>query len=383
MKRFLSIITFLLILLFFSVLAQKIYNWGVDRKDNLAKDLRPTPTVNLTPPENRQIATPTIILTGKRHVVRSDVKDSIQRAIDQAEPGDVVELMPGTYLQDVVTKRPGQPSKPIIIKGSRGAVVKGSGAARIFEINHSYITLDGFTIDGLIGSPSNKSNFRDKLVYVIGKTPLTPITGVRIINMELKNSGGECLRFRYFAQGNEVANSRITNCGAFDFVFGDGGKNGEAVYIGTAPEQTDDKKNPTSDPDRSNGNWIHNNYIDTQGNECVDIKEGSSGNITEYNVCTGQKDKESGGFDSRGDENVFRFNEIYGNIGAGVRLGGDNETDGVNNHVYQNVIKDNLGGGIKIQRLPQGKVCGNEMTGNNGKNAAGSYGDDFEPSSSC
>ena len=52
----------------------------------------------------------------------------------------------------------------------------------------------------------------------------------------------------------------------------------------------------------------------------LDIKEGSSFNIVEYNKCTGQRDPNSGGLDSRGNDNIFRYNEIYDNLGAGVRL---------------------------------------------------------------
>ena len=159
--------------------------------------------------------------------------------------------------------------------------------------------------------------------------------------------------------------------------------NGEGIYIGTAPEQRSDGKNPTSDPDESSSNWIHDNIFDTQGNECVDIKEGSSGNIVENNKCTGQKDAESGGLDARGSNNIFRFNEVYANVGAGVRLGGDASQDGIDNDVYQNTIKDNKNGGIKFQRKPQGKICGNTMSGNTSGNAVGTFASSFTPTKAC
>jgi hypothetical protein len=54
-----------------------------------------------------------------------------------------------------------------------------------------------------------------------------------------------------------------------------------------------------------------------------------SGNIIEYNNCTGQKNPESGGFESRGNGNIFRYNEVYGNLGFGVRLGSDTTADGI------------------------------------------------------
>lgn len=43
-----------------------------------------------------------------------------------------------------------------------------------------------------------------------------------------------------------------------------------------------------------------------RGNECVDVKEGSTMNVIEYNDCAEQLDAESGCYDSRGNGNVFR-----------------------------------------------------------------------------
>jgi Protein of unknown function (DUF1565) len=308
---------------------------------------------------------------------------TIQKAIDLAQPGDVVTLAPGNYLQDVVSRRSGTPSAPITLTGPADAVVKGGGNARIIEINHDNITLDGFTINGLWAEPTSASGYRDKLLYVLGKAPLDGVNGLRVLNMTFKNAGGECVRLRYFAQHNEVARSTFLTCGVNDFRFKAGGKNGEGIYIGTAPEQLGDGKNPTTDPDQSSANWIHHNSFNTQGNECVDIKEASAGNIVEFNTCTGQQDPNSGGFDARGNGNIFRNNESYGNLGAAVRLGGDTATSGIGNEVYLNSFHDNRAGGIAFQGMPQGKVCGNVMSNNSGGNAVGAYGARFNPVAAC
>lgn len=308
---------------------------------------------------------------------------TIQKAVDLAQPGEIISLATGVYLQDVVTKRNGQENSPIVINGPPGAVIKGGGKDRVFEVDHDYIVLDGFTIDGQFGPADSIKGYRDKLLYIQGKEIRAGVTGLKVLNMTIQNSGGECIRLRYFAQNNEIFNNTIKNCGVYDFRFNRGNKNGEGIYIGTAPEQQKDGKNPTSDPDQSSGNLIHNNNIDTKGNECVDIKEASSGNIVENNKCTGQKDPKSGGLDARGGGNTLRHNEIFGNIGSGVRLGGDTLLDGINNNVYDNVIKDNRSGGIKFQRVGQGKICGNNMSGNNNGNAVGTFGKLFKPTSTC
>ena len=308
---------------------------------------------------------------------------SIQKAVDLAQPGDVITLAAGQYLQDIVSKRNGSANAPIIIIGPADAVVKGGGNARIVEINHDYLTFDGFSIDGLYGEASSEEGYRDKLMYVLGAEPLNGVVGLKVLNMTLRNGGGECLRLRYFVQYSEIANSTFLSCGVHDFRFKAGGKNGEAIYIGTAPEQLGDGKNPTTDPDQSNNNWVHHNNFNTQGNECVDIKEGATNNIIENNTCTGQKDPNSAGFDSRGSGNVFRYNTSYGNLGAGVRLGGDGAADGLDNDVYGNNLHHNSAGGIKIERTPQRAICGNMMNSNNGGNTAGTYRERYNPTALC
>ena len=44
---------------------------------------------------------------------------------------------------------------------------------------------------------------------------------------------------------------------------------------------------------------------------------------------------------------------------------------------------DNKNGGIKFQATPQGKVCGNTMSGNTNGNSAGDFGLKFDPTKSC
>jgi hypothetical protein len=307
---------------------------------------------------------------------------TIQLAVDRASPGAVIQLAPGDYFQDVVSRRDGARDAPITIEGPASAVLHGGGAARMFEINHDYITLDGFTLDGLWGKSSSARGYREKLLYVVGSAAHNGVTGLRVVHMVFRNAGGECLRLRYFARQNEIAFSHFEACGVHDFKFKAGKLNGEAIYIGTAPEQRG-KRTPTADADASNDNWIHHNTFDTRGNECVDIKEGASGNIVEHNRCTGQRDPKSGGFDIRGNGNVLRYNESYGNAGAGIRLGGDTAADGVDNLVYGNRIYDNRAGGIKFQRARQAKVCGNTLANNRGGNVVGAAPSKLDPTAPC
>lgn len=317
---------------------------------------------------------------------------TVQKAVDMANPGDTIRLADGVYFQDVVigVEDSGEANAPILITGGPAAIIKGNGDSRIVEINGDYLTLDGFTIDGEYAP----GLYRDKLIYATGTVGGDGVVGLRILHMTLQNAGGECVRLRYFSQQNEIAYNTITSCGQYDFggIVGcktDGDKNGEGVYIGTAVNQ----RGIGNLPDPSNANWVHHNTINTQGNECVDIKEGAFYNIVEDNDCTGQKDDDSAGFDSRSDWNIFRRNQSYNNCGAGIRFGGHTialsdapdfgRTYGINNDAYDNDIHDNLKGGIKFMQKPQSRICGNTMANNTGGNSVGTYKNDFHPTDPC
>jgi hypothetical protein len=308
---------------------------------------------------------------------------TIQKALTTARPGDVIELAPGRYFQDVKTVRNGKPGQPITIKGPSDAVVSGAGAARMVEVNHDYIEFHGFTLDGRHASEERKESYRDKLLYVIGTKPRDGVDGLKVIGMSFRNAGGECLRLRYFAQRNEVAHSNFENCGVHDVRIKKSGKNGEAIYVGTAPEQLGDRGAPDASPDQSNENWIHHNTFNTRGNECVDIKEGSSRNVVEYNQCTGQRDKNSGGLGSRGSGNIFRYNVVFDNAGAGIRVGGDGEKDGIGNDIYENTFRNNAMGPIRAHRGPQGKVCQNVSENNGTPPESGKFTRELELGVSC
>lgn len=305
---------------------------------------------------------------------------TLQKALALARAGDRIMLAAGDYWEDVQSVRDGTPDAPIWIIGSTGATLRGAGRSRMFEINHSHIILMNLIFDGKAGAGSQAEDYRDKLLYVKGKT-LNGVSGLRILNIDFRNAGGECLRLKYFARQNEIAHSRFQNCGVWDFVFNQGGKNGEAVYIGTAPEQLD--RNPTPDPDASNSNWVHHNWFDTQGNECVDIKESAAYNLVEHNECSGQRDPKSGGLSVRGNYNILRFNLVDDNSGAGIRLGGDTALDGIYNEVYGNTLRDNEYAGLKIMAQPQAVLCGNIIEPANRHVVRGKYAAGVDPTVAC
>jgi hypothetical protein len=269
----------------------------------------------------------------------------VQRALVAARAGDTVEVHEGRYAERFRSVRPGLPGSPIRLVG-RGATVDGGAGGHLVELTHDHLELTGFTLAGA-----------DTLVWVEGAT------GVRVLDNHLRDAGHECLRLKAGATDNEVAGNRVERCGLVGF--GGGGKSGEGIYLGTAPEQTG--RNPRRGPDATNGNWVHDNRIEAPA-ECVEVKEHALGNVVERNTCTGGRDPKGAGIASRGVGTVVRGNVVTGNAGAGVRLGGDAGGDGTASVVVGNTLTGNSGYGVLVRRGPQALLCGNRLHGN-GKGA--------------
>jgi nitrous oxidase accessory protein NosD len=266
---------------------------------------------------------------------------SIDDALVQAQPGDQVMIAPGQY-PPFVTRRAGTPDAPIRIIGKEAAIL-GTGDGRVIEVSHSHVTLERLAISQ-----------GDVLVRVAGAH------GVRLLDNLLHDANSECVRLRDGTSNSEVQRNRIERCGLTDFNLDADRKNGEGVYIGVAPEQLGD------DPGASavaEANRISDNDIAVPG-ECVDIKEGASLTLVTANRCRGGEDPEGAGFSSRGDRTTFRDNLSTDQAGAGIRLGGDEPGQGVGNTVVGNRLVGNDGYGLKVERVPQGEICGNEVSDN-------------------
>lgn len=192
----------------------------------------------------------------------------IQSALELAQPGDTIVLMPGTYRENIKTVRDGLPGKPITVVGTPGSLIVGNDKpkGRIIDVRNSYIQLLHLNINGQFADCTEENCYHDKLIYIHG-SPEKMLSGIRVEAVNLKNALGECLRIKY-SENSEIAWNSISHCGLRDFVFGRGKQNGEGIYVGTAPEQTH------GHPDHTKNILIRYNTIATYGAECVDVKEG-------------------------------------------------------------------------------------------------------------
>lgn len=75
----------------------------------------------------------------------------LQDAIDRAQPGDVVLVKAGRFVESVRTVRPGRMSAPIRIEAAAPGTVVLSAPGRVLSVGHSDIQVTGLVLDGQYG----------------------------------------------------------------------------------------------------------------------------------------------------------------------------------------------------------------------------------------
>lgn len=77
----------------------------------------------------------------------------IQLALDAAQPGDVIEVAPGTYVESLRTVRAGAVGAPIVLRGRQpGSAIVRTGAATVLTVSHADVHIDGMVLDGDYGN---------------------------------------------------------------------------------------------------------------------------------------------------------------------------------------------------------------------------------------
>ncbi|CAN0510173.1 unnamed protein product, partial [Scytosiphon promiscuus] len=123
------------------------------------------------------------------------------------EPGDECYLEKGDYLHDGLTVVHGEPGKPITITGHSEACIKGSNTQdRVLQIAHDYYIVKGICFDGKHGNEHVST-----AIYVLGADTKSTkngvkssVTGLQMLDLEIRNFGSECVHFRYVVTHAEV-----------------------------------------------------------------------------------------------------------------------------------------------------------------------------------
>jgi hypothetical protein len=317
---------------------------------------------------------------------------TIQAALEQAQPGMTINLAAGVYHEELMTVHDGAAGAPITIKGPETGTDRSGryratvyGTGRVFSIDNSYYTLDGFTIDGqealattawpsdLSAMNSFKAGVQDKvadsrLIYIGSADYARDITGVTISNMFVNGAGGECVRMRNNAHGNTITDSVIQYCGMFAKGEDDKDRtefhNGEGIYIGTSPKSEDQ---PMAENDSSSNNVVSHSIVRTFGTECFNVKENAHDNVFEDSVCSDNTESvkfEGSNVELRGFLNIVRNNVISDSAGYNVKIqSDDDEYDKGENVIENNRLSGSAAEAVKLgSEVPQGQICGNVVT---------------------
>lgn len=191
-------------------------------------------------------------------VVQVSTASQLKTALAAAAPGQVIQLADGTYLGNwKITSRAGTADAPIVLRGSRAAVLRtSSGGGNVLQLTSSpWWTVQGITLE-----------HAQKGLMIDGSDHVT-VDGVLVHDLTM-----EGIHFRTSSAYGTVRGSTVTDTGQ------DGRGMGEGIYVGTANSYTD-----------------HSDHVTITGNtlgplvraEGIDLKEGTVGGTVTGNTFDG------------------------------------------------------------------------------------------------
>jgi hypothetical protein len=240
---------------------------------------------------------------------------ALTAALAAAQPGDLIWMNDGNYTGthavptygnftgSFVATGSGTPSRPITLAGGAGAMIDGGspgGHYGLYVVDANWWIFDGFTVGGTVGASKGiMSDHGSHNVYQ---------------GLTVNNIGVEGVHMRTFSAYNEVAYCTIEDTGVRNEQFGEG------LYLGSANSNW--PVNSFGLPDGSDYTWVHHNKFARNAAEAIDIKEGTTGGIIEYNTfdgvgVAGQNSADSS-IDAKGNAYLIRHNTVTKSPGASV-----------------------------------------------------------------
>ena len=191
--------------------------------------------------------------------------DELEAALDDAAPGDVIELAEGTYLGTFATTASGTTEDPIVLCGTSSAILDGDGVRGGYGLH-----LDGASHWRLVGFTVRNA----QKGVMVDHGSFNVIEGLTVTHI-----GDEAIHLRSFSSDNVVRGNTISETGLRRDKFGEG------VYVGSA--QSNWCKHSDCEPDESDRNVVEGNTIFDTGAESVDLKEGTTGGVVRNNSFDG------------------------------------------------------------------------------------------------
>jgi hypothetical protein len=221
--------------------------------------------------------------------VSVSTSDGLKKELLNATAGETIQLADGVYTGKFITKNAGTPNAPIILTGTRNAILDGGSIKSgyvLHLVDANYWQVRGITVrNGQKGIMADRTNH------------------TTVDSVDVTNTGQEAVHFRSCSSDNIISNNVLHNTGMDVYTDKKGKKNetnlgfGEGVYIGNAQSNWKslstcagpDKKNGKLQPDMSDRNQILNNTFMNISAENIDIKEGTTGGTISGNHFNGNK----------------------------------------------------------------------------------------------
>ena len=190
---------------------------------------------------------------------------ALMAAVDQAGPGTVIKMAPGTYSDQINMTANGTATNPIWICGPRSAVINVGSIQNNHGIqisNSSNLVIAGMTVTNSL-----------KGISVIRSTNVT------VADTLVDNIGYEGIHLRAFTTDSTVVGNTITNTGQRNPFYGEG------IYIGTSDNNWCAQTN--CKPDQTDRTLVMANNISRTGSQPIEVKEGTSNGTIRNNVIDG------------------------------------------------------------------------------------------------
>lgn len=286
----------------------------------------------------------------------------LKNALEIAKAGDEIILRDGIYVGNfkIPEGNNGTEAKPIFLHGSKKAILDGSTTQTgyVLHLQANYWHIKGISItNGLKGLMCDKANYNV------------------IDSVSIYNIGEEGLHLRQFSTHNILKNNIVTNTGIKTADYGEG------IYIGMAVSNW--SKYTNGREDRCDSNIVVGNKIGPGITaECIDIKEGTTGNMIVNNIfdaagITGANSADSW-MDVKGNGTLIEGNTGYNKAGSILKDGYQVHcaVDGWgNNNIFRNNICEVYAAGYGfniVEKSSKGNATGNKVYKNNKVVGAGS-----------
>ncbi|HVJ20192.1 MAG TPA: right-handed parallel beta-helix repeat-containing protein, partial [Polyangiaceae bacterium] len=267
-------------------------------------------------------------------------------ALAGATPGTLIRLADGSYDAAWSAKTSGTAEAPIVLCGTRDAVLEATPDRPVFSLQASYWILSGFTLTG---------GQKGLLLDGAGHNLLT--------GLSVHDIGHEAVHLRTHSSDNVLERCEIYETGQANAGFGEG------VYIGSA--QNNWASISAGGPDRSDRNVIEANLIGPNVRaESIDIKEGTSAGIVRGNTLDGAGMSGAGYADSwldvKGNGYLIEDNQARNALLDGFQIHVEVDGWGNDNVFYRNALEVNGPGyGFQVFGGASGTIigCDNQVSG--------------------